>query len=157
MKHQTEFEFAGFTWPRDVADLTIGKAALARKFSPTRCTGNYYHAPRPNSRDGVGFYLDSVGQPHPRYVLTEASYYAEDAEFQGIVFRLSHGRYLAGWTMGVNMASSVDRDVYTDENEATLAAKFAAQQAADDEAEYQQAERERMAHEEAEATIGEEG
>lgn len=157
--HQTEFVFAGFTWPRDVADMAIGRAALKRKHGTPRCTGNYYHAPTPNTNADRGFYFLSDGAigTNSRYVLTGATWSTDDTEFSGFILRLPHGRFLAGWTMGGHMASTIDREVFTSEDDAVARANDMAERAADDEAVYQAQEREREAQEDAEIAVGDEG
>lgn len=148
-KLETEFSFAGFTWPRYVADMACGKAALRRKAQTRKHCGGYYHAPKPGS-DSRGFYLDSDGQPFTRWVwcdqvegvrINHKGWFCDDDQFQtirGFVARLSHGRYLAGWSMGEGMASGVDYRVFTDETEAARAADSMAEGVAESEREYRE-------------------
>jgi hypothetical protein len=146
-----EFTFAGFTFPRYVATLPTGtmKARVSQRKPPM--TGDYYHAPTPNNRAGIGFYLsDSDGCPfslrhqwcdevHGAYI-DHRGWFADDyqdTKYRGIVFRLPHGRgFLAGYSMGENMLSSVDFYVYRDAVDAAYAADALAEQAADREREY---------------------
>lgn len=63
----------------------------------------------------------------------------QDQTISPVVLRLPRGRgFLAGWTMGANMASSIDFDVYDDERSAWFAADSMAEQAAEREREYQE-------------------
>lgn len=56
---------------------------------------------------------------------------------QPIIARLPHGRgYLAGWTMGTGMASSIDAHIWETAEEAAMAAHDEAERAADREQEY---------------------
>lgn len=124
-KLETEFKFAGFTWPRYVVDMAIGKQAIKRKFEGRKVCGGYYHAPKPNANSGRGFYLESAGQPFARYELTEEGFYCDIEGFStvyGIVAKLPHGRFLAGCSEGVGMWADVESTIYTDEDEARHAA-----------------------------------
>ncbi len=149
-----EFTFAGFTWPRYLAVLPEGTLAerLAKSKEPT-CTGGYYHAPKPDSREGKGFYLGSNGDgmPAPRYELTGDTFsFNEDGDsIEGLILRLPHGRFLAGDSMGEGMSSGVDRIVFADEYEAREAARNSAEATAERQAEHEAEDRERMAEEEA--------
>lgn len=146
-----EFTFAGFTFPRYVATLPTGsmRARISRR--KPAFTGDYYHAPKPNNRDGIAFYLtagdgcpfslrhqwcDEVSGVRIRHTGWFADDY-QDTKYRGLVFRLPHGRgFLAGYSMGEQMASSVDFYLYRDEVDAAYAADALAQQAADREREY---------------------
>lgn len=56
---------------------------------------------------------------------------------RGIVVHLTHGRLIAGWSMGKGMASTIDCDeVFTDEIEAAQRADGLAESAAEQEREY---------------------
>ncbi len=136
-----EFTFASFTWPRYVATLAQGPAALRRQRDIRKVCGGYYHAPTPNSQDGKGFYLGDAGQPAPRWELTDVEYSCDefgDQTIRGLILRLPHGRFLAGHTMGEGMASGVASTVYTDEDEARYAADEEARTVAEREREYQE-------------------
>ena len=136
-----EFTFAGFTWPRYVATLAQGSAALRRQRDTRKVCGGYYHAPRPNANDGKGFYLGDAGQPAPRWEFTGAEYYCDrdcHDTIRGIILRLPHGRFLAGYSMGEGMASGVDGTVYTDEDEARHAADEDARIAAERQREHEE-------------------
>ena len=144
----TRFTFAGFQWPRYVATLTP-LAQLRKKREGRRFTGDYYHAPTPNAHNGRGFYLSDAGQPFTRWEwcdningarINHTGWWTDeycDSKIRGIVVRLPHGRFLAGWSMGEGMASSIDPDVYDDIIEAARAADSIAEDAADRECEYQ--------------------
>ena len=108
---QPRFRFAGFSWPRHVATIDAGplRVRLADRKAPFGCSG-YYHAPSPNNTMGRGFYLTSSGRAEGlRYDVIGNTWRVGDYSFKGIVLRLPHRRgFLAGWTMGEGMASSLD-------------------------------------------------
>jgi predicted GNAT superfamily acetyltransferase len=56
-------------------------------------------------------------------------------KIRGIVVALPHGRFLAGWSMGEGMASTVDADLYDTAEDAAYAADSMAESAADSMAE----------------------
>ena len=146
--HIARFTFAGFQWPRYVATLTP-LAKLRKKRDGRRFTGGYYHAPTPNANNGRGFYLSDAGQPFTRWEwcddisgasIDHTGWWTDDycdSKIRGIVVRLPHGRFLAGWSMGEGMASSLDPDVYDDIIDAARAADSIAEAAADREREHQ--------------------
>ena len=137
----TDFSFAGFNWPRNVATLTLLRD-LRKKRETRKLCGPYYHAPKPNS-DGRGFYLDDVGQPFTRWKwcddvaqsIEHTGWFTDDcgscSKIRGIVVYLPHGRFMAAWSMGEGMASSVNADLYDDEVSAALAADSMAEHAAE--------------------------
>lgn len=144
------FTFAGFTWPRYVA--TLPRGSLARRLQqrkPYPATGDYYHAPTPDNRNGIGFYLDSDGMPGLRWQWADdivsrlpSGYYCDrhgDQTIRGVVFRLPRGRgFLAGWSMGEGMASSLDFDIFDSAEDAARAADSMAESAAEAEREASQ-------------------
>lgn len=148
-----EFTFAGFTFPRYIAALPGGPLAqrLADAKAPT--SSSYYHAPKPIRRGahpGKGFYLtanDAMGMRW-RWAdeisgtrIRHKGWYSDawqDQTIRGIVIRLPHGRFLAGWSMGIGLASSCDGTIYTDEIEAAHAADECARVAAERERDYQE-------------------
>ena len=146
--HIPRFTFAGFKWPRYVATLTPLTQLRNQREARKHC-GCYYHAPVPNSHNGRGFYLSDAGQPFTRWEwcdnvdgarIGHTGWWADeyrDSKIRGIVVRLPHGRFLAGWSMGKGMASSIDADVYDDIVDAARAADSIAENAADAEREYQ--------------------
>lgn len=74
-------------------------------------------------------------------ILTDGAYSVEDAagDFYPLVVRMPHGRFLAGWTMGEGMITSIpELDIVTDEDEAKALARECARIAAEHEAEYQE-------------------
>ena len=146
--HIPRFNFAGFTWPRYVARLERGSLQSRMRARRTMCAGEYYHSPKPGNTDGAGFYLGSDSTFRLRYELTGPEYYCDDdgsTTIQGIVFTLPHSRgFLAGWTMGENMASSIDYDIFDDIGDAKHAAKSRAEAAAESQREYEEAENQRM-------------
>ena len=145
------FVFAGFAWPRYLATLPRGslrKRAESRKPGRAMC-GDYYHAPTPGAK-GRGFYLDSDGMPGLRWQWadeTEGARIRHTGWFtdpdgsgdtiRGIVLRLPHGRgFLAGWSMGEGMASSVDYSpIFDDAADAAACADSMAENVAEGERE----------------------
>lgn len=152
-----EFTFAGFTFPRYVATLAIGTPALRRQRELRRVCSGYFHAPRPNDNNGRGFYLGGAGQPAPRWEwASDTEWYCDefgDQTMRGLILRLPHGRFLAGYSMGEGMSSAVSATVYTDEDEARAAADEEARCVAESEREYQAEEAARMEEEEREAAL----
>ena len=141
--------FAGFSFPKYVWTLPEGdfKKRIERHVSP--CTGDYYHAPKPNNKTGIGFYLESDGMPRLRWKradevvsLKHTGWYCDDYQDQtifGIVLILPNKRgFLAGWSMGEGMASNVDLDVYADIESAAYAADSIAEYVAESERESQE-------------------
>ena len=132
-KLEHAFDFAGFSFPKYVW-----------------AKGPYYTAPTPNA-SGRGFYLDDAGAPGLRWEyadevarLNHQGWFTDNEGWgdtiRGIVLRLPKGRgFLAGWTLGAGMASSVGYEVYRDATEAAYAADSIAERAAEDEREYQRA------------------
>ena len=143
---EPQFTFAGFTWPRYVANMATLQT-LRKKKEQRRYTGGYYHAPKPNA-SGKGFYLDSDNQPFTRWkwcddVVQHINHtgwfcdgYGDGSKIRGLVVYLPHGRFMAGWSMGEGMASSVDADLYDDEISAAYAADSMAENAAEKEREF---------------------
>lgn len=149
-----KFSFAGFNFPRYIPEFSKSRFDK-RTF---RCV--YYHAPEPLTggiHPGRGFYLDDHGSPS-RWVwcdevirIEHTGWYCDeqqDDKIRGLVVRLTHGRYLIGWSMGEGMASEIDGYIYTDARSAALAADSMAERAAEREREYQDAEYERIRIEE---------
>ncbi len=155
-----EFTFAGFTFPRYVATLAIGFPALKKQRDIRKVCGGYFHAPRPNANTGRGFYLGGAGMPCQRWEwASDTEWYADDdghTTMRGIILRLPHGRFLAGYSLGEGMASGVGAHVYDDEAEALAAADEEARTVAESEREYQAEEHARLDEEEREASLTEE-
>lgn len=161
MKHAESFSFAGFTWPRQVARMACGPAALRRKWAGRRHCGEYQHAPMPNANNGRGFYLNDAGQPFKRWTwaddvpgsgIKHNGWFADleqNQTIRGIVARLPHGRFLAGYAMGEHMAAAIEPEIFTDESQAAAMADECARIAAENEIEYQEKQAERMALEDA--------
>ena len=147
--HIQRFAFAGFQWPRYVATLTP-LSGLRKKREGRRFTGGYYHAPKPNANNGRGFYLSDAGQPFTRWQWADdvegasirhtgwwTDDYGDSEKIRGIVILLPHGRYMAGWSMGKGMASTIEPGVFDDIVDAARVADSIAENAADNEREYQ--------------------
>jgi len=164
-----EFSFAGFTWPRNIAELPKGTPAKRLASGTPKWETPYYHAPKPLTREkqGIGFYLGSMGQPHLRWSWCDAvegvgrsishSGWNTDSDgagdtIRGLVMRLPASRgFLAGWSMGAGMIASVEYEVYADEVSAAQAADEMARIAAERECEAQEEQRETDAAEQATA------
>ena len=147
--HVQRFAFAGFQWPRYVATLTP-LSSLRKKRELRKVCGGYYHAPTPNSNNGRGFYLSDAGQPFTRWEWADdvegahishsgwwTDEYGDGERIRGIVVLLPHGRYMAGWSMGKGMASTIEPGVFDDIVDAARVADSIAENAADNEREYQ--------------------
>lgn len=154
MKTQTEklapvFTFAGFEFPKYAWTLPRGTVAERLKWAKARYCGPYYHAPKPGTRS-TSFYLDSDFMPGLRWHYADdiadightgwyTDEYGDGDTIRGIVMRLPHGRgFIAGWTMGQGMISTVDYDMYDDIEDAAHIADSMAENVADREREYRQ-------------------
>lgn len=148
---KTKFTFAGFNFPRYIPEIHK-KDKKGRTFTAT-----YYHAPPPlvdgMSHPGQGFYLDDHGAPERRLWADEVEsvrinhtgWFTDDQydeKIRGLVVRLPHGKFLAGWSMGIGMCASVEGDIYDDIKEAAYAADSIAEDTAEKEREYQEEQRE---------------
>lgn len=143
------FMFAGFVFPKCL--WTISRKSVAERKKLVVC-GPYYHAPKPQDKQGgLGFYLNDAGMPCQRFdyaddivsSIRHKGWYCDsfgDQTIRGIVLRLPHGRYLAGWTMGEGMASECDRVIYTDAEECARMADEFARITADNQREYEDKE-----------------
>lgn len=154
------FAFAGMQFPKHLWTLRQGPLAARLKDRKNPRTGDYYHAPTPilgrDSDRGISFYLDSDGAPGLRWSwcdevdgvrIRHKGWYTDDDGFgekiRGIVLRLPSSRgFLAGWSMGKDMISSVEYSVYSDITDACHAADSMAEHAAAEEREYQAAQAE---------------
>lgn len=153
--------FAGFTYPRPFPFLPAGKpaarlASRRRTDKPFRgITGGYYLTGAQRDRGAAlhSFYLEDMGMPAPRYALAHevpdarvrhSGWYLDDhcdETVCGVVFYLSGGRMVAGWTLGVGMASAIDATtVYDCPREAAAAADDMAQRYAEAERDYRASE-----------------
>ena len=142
-------QFAGLMWPRHLAILPTGPMAqrLERRKNP--CTGKYFASLVITDAltQGKGFYLGDIGQPGPRWDwadevstrIKHTGWFADDHQndkIRGVVIRLPHGRFLAGWALqsdildddGTGGMAAVSRQIFTDEVDA---ANDADDQAAD--------------------------
>lgn len=154
------FSFAGFTWPRYVATLPRGSLADRFKNRHSRgLTGDYYHSPAPNAAKGRGFYLNSDGMPDLRWqwadecegaCIRHTGWFCHEDGYgetiRGIVMRLPKGRgFLAGWSMGEGMSSTIDYfPIFDNAADAAACADSMAENAADNEREYQARESARI-------------
>lgn len=124
------------------------RAPLRRRLESRRYVGPYqYTVPALGPSAGRGYYAsDDSGASETRDSMFrlracepprrfDHGWYCDDLQHDSIrpvVLRLPHGRgFLAGWTMGEGMASSVDFDIYTDEADAWRAADSMAERAAE--------------------------
>jgi hypothetical protein len=137
------FAFAGFAFPKFVWNLPHGSFKKRIEYMRHPVTGGYYHAPKPGST-GQGFYLESDGMPDLRWRWADevtnqirhtgwfTDEYGDGDKIRGVVFRLAHNRgFLAGWSMGEGMASTLEYHIYDDEEEAALDADSMAESAAE--------------------------
>lgn len=138
-----QFDFAGFTFPRNVAWLRRDKPIGHRVYDV------YSHAPKPGS-NGTSFYLDSDFAPGLRWEwaddidrrISHRGWYTDDdgdsETIRGFVMHLPKGRgFLAGWSMGNGMASDLEYEIFDTEEEAARRADRNAEIAAEKEREYQ--------------------
>lgn len=159
------FTFAGFNFPKYLWTLPKGDFKKRIERHTNTVTGDYYHAPKPVTKSSsIGFYLDSDGMPSLRWKWCDKVDYAtirhtgwftdefgDSEKIRGIVLRLPNNRgFLAGWSMGEGMASTVDCDIISDEVDAAYQADSMAERDAENERDYQESERERVETEEAE-------
>jgi hypothetical protein len=147
------FNWAGFLFPRRIVGLPHGnKADRMQAARAGNACGPYYTSPKPitgGAHGASGFYLgecmrmrwtwaddiNGAGIRHRGWFCDED----QDQTIRGIVVRLTHGRMLAGWSMGEGMASSIDCDqIFTDEIEAARCADGLAESVAESEREYQE-------------------
>lgn len=159
----TLYTFAGFSFPRYVVQLPKGslEARKAAKRFP-RCCGPYQTNPGTTPAQQMSFYHTSDFAPdlRMRYADEVISlrhsgwFYNEFGDtMRGLVARLPHGRgFLAGWTMGENMASGLDRaTIYDNEEDAARAADSEAEIAAETQRNWEIAENDSLAAAEADA------
>jgi hypothetical protein len=149
-KLEKEFSFAGFDFPKYLWTLPKGpwRKRLERMRKPV--TGGYYGSPPINGRSGTTFYLESDFMPDLRWKwcdeivdrINHKGWYSDDYQegtIRGIVMRLPNNRgFIAGWSYGEGMFSSVDYDVFLDESDAAYCADSMAENAAEREREYQE-------------------
>lgn len=111
-----------------------GKSALAMGDGPARLRLMSADEHSPSRLRGTYYY----GDEEPGF-----------ADFHPIVARLPHGRgFLAGWTMGKGMCSSLDLAIHDTPEEAAYAAHEEARIAAEREQEYRAEERAKLDEEE---------
>ena len=148
---QPEFQFAGFTFPRYIAQLYPKKTPQQRAESRAMFGGGYYYAPKPivgGAHPGQGFYLaETAGLrwqwcdevlPSIRHTGWYSDEFGDGDKIRGLVLRLNHARgFLAGWSMGEGMASEFDGEIHDTAEEAARAANSCAENVAEREREYQ--------------------
>jgi len=149
-----KFQWAGFTFPRHIVEMPSGtrrerlQAARERK-----SCGPYYHAPKPitgGAHPGRGGYhhargIDSFRRVEfadeiPGAMIRHGGWFCDmdqDQTMRGVVVRLTHGRYLSGWTMGYGMCAAINGEIFTDIITAAHHADASAECAAEKEREYQ--------------------
>ena len=151
------FQFASISFPRYLAALPKGSFKKRISDAKNRVCGQYQLQPSPitgRKELATSFYLESDFQPGLRWQwadevsgvsIRHKGWFCDDFQDQtirGLVFRLPQGRgFLAGWSMGKEMASTVEYDcTYDTERDAALAADSLAENAAKREREYQAAQ-----------------
>jgi len=142
-----EFTFAGFSFPKYL--FTLPRASMAKRLERARnpVCGHCYHSPTP-AQAGRGFYLESDGMPGLRWEWADkfcrpightgwfTNEFGDGEKIRGLVMRLPKGRgFLAGWSMGEGMASSLSGDIYETAEEAARAADSKAESVAERERE----------------------
>ena len=158
-----EFNHSGFSFPKYLWTLPKGslKDRLVKARKPQVC-GPYYTSPKPlgdGTHPGQGFYLNDAGS-FSRWQwadeilssIRHEGWYCDDLcseTIRGLVVRLPHGRYLAGWSMGEKMASMVEGIIFHDIDEAARYADQCAESAAEKEKDYQAQQAFEIAAEEA--------
>lgn len=153
-----QFQFAGFTFPRPIAMLPQGTLAhrLHIHRTTTRTSGPYYTAPKTGA-DGKSFYLNSDFMPGLRWEWADEidgvrighyGWFTDDdgtngEAIRGLVMRLPKSRgFIAGWSMGEHMASSVEYAVWDNEANAARHADRLAEIAAEHERDYRREQEE---------------
>lgn len=117
------FNWAGFSFPHTSPEPITGSARGAYGFYLGECK---------RMRWTWADDISGAGIRHTGWFCDEF----QDHTIRGIVVRLTHGRMLAGWSMGAGMASLIACDeVFTDEIEAARRADGLAESAADAERE----------------------
>ena len=130
--------------------------ALKQKGFHGRLTGPYFidYQSKDSQR---GFYLNSDFQPAPRWAWCDEAKFSpgyiehkgwfcnedQTETIRGVVFYLPHGRYMSGWSMGVDMASGLEKEVYCSEILAIRAADALAAMVAEEMIENEKLELER--------------
>lgn len=131
------------------------KRPLTERFKTRKVCGPYV-CTRMTADSNVFLYLDSYGDcgdgpialrvfpchESEEVRINHTGWYTDDDGMKdtiyGIVARLPHGRgFLAGWSMGAGMATSLEREVYDSESSACHAADSIAERTAEREREYQ--------------------
>ena len=146
-KLQQTHQFAGFTWPRYLAELPRG--TLQQRRDRYKFTGGVYVLGELVTRatKGAACYLEAQNASMWRWRwcddvakhLRHTGWFVDDDQgeiIRGVVVSLSHGRFLAGWSMGEGCAAWIERAVYDDETTAAYSADEWARLAAEAEREY---------------------
>lgn len=154
---ETEFEFAGFSFPRYIPELPPANLKKRKE----RSAIVYRTSPEPNTPNAF-FYLDSDFQPGLRWKwcdevegvrINHTGWFCDDFQDQkirGLVFHLPKSRgFLAGWSYGEHMAGEVDTStIYESECLAARAADSLAERLAEAEREHNEQEEARIKAEE---------
>lgn len=118
--------FAGFKSPRYLAVLPTG--TIKERKERYRVTGGYYHFLEEIKENTVkSFYLDSDFMPCHRWEwadgivrINHCGWFADDIHSEvvrGVVFFLSHGRFLAGCSFAEGMYGFCERRIFDDKEE----------------------------------------
>lgn len=147
--------FAGIEYPKTLA---LFRKPLSERLKEFKQYHKLYPICGPYTQDnpcanstGHSCYLASDFAPELRwkwcdeteaYLIKHTGWYTDEYgdsdTIRGIVFRLNHGRgFIAGWSMGEGMATSIEYHIYADEVRAAHAADRLAELAAKKEREYQ--------------------
>ena len=149
MKLEKEYSFAGFDFPKWEWNLHRGPWRERLKRRKSSWTGwGYFGSPETNPK-GSSFYLNDHGMPDLRWKwcdeivsrINHKGWYSDEWQqdtIRGLVMRLPNNRgFIAGWSYGEGMFSSVNYDVFLDESDAAYCADSMAENAAEREREYQ--------------------
>lgn len=147
------FQWAGFSFPRRIVAMPHGsKADRLNAARAGNACGPYYSSPKPiigGAHGAFGFYLgecrrmrwtwaDDISGAGIRHKGWLCDGFGGET-IRGIVVRLTHGRILAGWSMGEGMCASIECDeIFTDEIAAARCADGLAESVAEKEREYQE-------------------
>lgn len=169
-----QYTFAGFTFPRRVAQLPKGTIGQRLEKARNPVTGPLYtfgNLDMTGEPKGWGGYLTATECAGMRWAwcdevegvgrsIDHKGWFTDDEgtgdTIRGIVVRLPRSRgFLAGWSMGEGMATSLDLDIYETERDAAITANSIAENAAEAEREYQEKVRAEEEEEEEDTDDGE--
>ena len=98
-----------------------------------RCAGPYKFNFSSNDEERM-FYLGSTFQPVGRLKVLDTGWYCDSSyteTLNGLILALPHGQFLAGWTLGKDMISFVEKHIFDSKESAERYADTLAEKAAD--------------------------